>query len=577
MSTRERAAALARRLRDRSYDALTGADALTLPCVLGILTGLLTGSVMVIFRIVVEQVPSLVLDLPHTEAFHEMPAWLRLLLPTLGGLFIGLVFQMLRPAWRPVGLVHVRERLISADGRMPVVNAITQFGGASVSLMSGHCVGREGPAIHIGATGGSFLGQVLRLPHNQQPVLVACGAAAAIAASFNTPLAGVVFALEVLLKQMTLSGMAPIIMAAVSATAVSRWVFGSSSVFLVPTPATTDLPELWSALLIGVVVGMLSAALVRLLRHFSRRLHNRPLWLRMGSAGLITGLLALPLPHALGTGYGLINEALAGELLPATLALIVLAKLLATAAGLGLGLPGGIIGPTLAIGAAAGGALGALLETNPASYETLHVLLGMGTMMAATLHAPLAALAAISELTGRHEVIFPGMLAVVIGYLVSRDFLRTGSVFEVLMSARGIEDRSDPVVEKLRRLAVARGMHTGFASVDAECERETLERILEQGRQRIVILSPGKASYLITAAEAARVLEKFSDPQLKLLEQAEGRRKLGLLSVGNTLAQARRQFMQGDAEAFQVSTRGVAGEPILGTLLPEDIDEAIRS
>jgi hypothetical protein len=113
--------------------------------------------------------------------------------------------------------------------------------------------------------------------------------------------------------------------------------------------------------------------------------------------------------------------------------------------------------------------------------------------------------------------------------------------------------------------------------VDAECERETLERILEQGRRRIVILSPGNASYLITAEEAARVLEKFSDPQLNLLEQAEGRRKLALLSVGNTLAQARRQFMQGDAEAFQVSTRGMAGEPILGTLLPEDIDEAIRS
>ncbi|MEZ5584747.1 MAG: chloride channel protein [Candidatus Competibacteraceae bacterium] len=188
---------------------------------LGAWSGLVAGVVMVAFRLVTEIPQVTFLGDANHENYEALSAALRLLLPTLGGLGVGLLFHWLSPTERAVGVVHVMERLAYGEGHLPIKNAGVQFFSAALCIVTGQSVGREGPAVHIGSTCGSWLGQQLRLPDNSIRVLVGCGTAGAIAAAFNTPLAGVIFAMEVILVEYTLASFTPIILAAASATTVS--------------------------------------------------------------------------------------------------------------------------------------------------------------------------------------------------------------------------------------------------------------------------------------------------------------------------------------------------------------------
>ena len=193
---------------------------------LAIPVGLLSGGVIILFRMLVESGQGLLLPGGDVEYYEGLPPELRLVLPVAGGLLIGLLWQALKPAGREVGIIHVMERLAYHQGRLPWRNAVAQFIGAALSIISGHSVGREGPSVHLGATSGSLLGQWLRLPNNTNRTLAACGIAAAIAASFNTPLAGVIFAMEVVMMEYSLISFAPVILSAVTATTLTRIVFG---------------------------------------------------------------------------------------------------------------------------------------------------------------------------------------------------------------------------------------------------------------------------------------------------------------------------------------------------------------
>ena len=200
---------------DRLRLRLASVDALLLLAVLGLLVGLLAGGVTLAFRLLVEDIQSAFLS--HPEDYEALGWQARLLIPLAGGILVGTVLHFLSHEQRAVGIVHVMERLNYHEGHLPLRNIFVQFFGAAVSIISGHSVGREGPSVHLGAGSGSVLGQALRLPNNSIRTLVACGAAAAIAASFNTPLAGVIFAMEVILLEYTISGFVPVILAAVSA------------------------------------------------------------------------------------------------------------------------------------------------------------------------------------------------------------------------------------------------------------------------------------------------------------------------------------------------------------------------
>ena len=266
--------------------------------------------------------------------------------------------------------------------------------------------------------------------------------AAGIAASFNTPLAGVIFSVEVIMLEYSVASIIPIILAAVSATALSNAVFGSESTFRAAIEIGS-LAEMPLVLLLGLAAGTVSALFNQLVESTTRHSQSLPFWLRTFLAGLLLGLFGVLVPQVMGIGYDTVNAALNGSLTFSLLIIILVAKLLATSGAIGLGIPGGTIGPVLFMGAMLGGLVGMLgeypmfngLVSNPAFY----VLIGMGAMMGASLQAPLAALAAMMELSHHPDIIMPGMLAIVVAGLVSKRVFKKDSLFVTLLRANDID------------------------------------------------------------------------------------------------------------------------------------------
>ncbi len=578
MITKLRKWSRGRAYRERVSVHFAGSEAVFLPSLVGLAAGIVTGLGMVAFRIVIEGSQRALLGSDDPESFETLGPVMRFIFPVVGALALGAWFQWQPPITRQVGVAHVLERLAFHDGHLPIRNAINQFIGGAISLISGHSAGREGPAIHIGATASSWMGDRAHLPNNTLRILVGCGSAAAIAASFNTPLAGVVFAMEVVLMEYTLAGFAPIILAAVSATAVSRAFFGADAAFDVPAIAAVEQGQLPLLLLAGIIIGALAAVLVRMLGVIASVSGAVPVWLRFGLAGVATGMIAIAAPAVMGIGYDTVNSALVGSLSLGALVTICLFKLLATAVGLGLGIPGGVIGPALVLGAAAGGALGiGFVQAGISATDTgaLWVLIGMGAMMSATLHAPLAALTALLELTGDHGVVFPAMLAITAAYLTCRSLFRTRSVFETLMQARGIELRSDPFAQSLSRLGVARAMDTDFAIIEAKVSRQDLANVFRAKPEWLLIRGNSEMWRLLPAAEIVGLLDTDESEDFDLLELPLRRRSVVAVGFRSTLAEAHRRMEKEGLDALYVTALRDGGE-IIGILTRESMEHAYR-
>lgn len=503
---------------ERLRHDLARADAMAALSAMGVVAGLVVGVVIVAFRLLTEQALVLAGLVDDGEHFEALSWQWRLALPTVGGLLVGLLFGAVAEASRQVGPAHVMARLASHAGRMPWPNAAMQFVGGAISIVCGHSVGREGPVIHVGAASASLLGQWLRLPNNSIRTLVACGVAGAIAASFNTPIAGVVFAMEVVMLEYTLVGFAPVILAAVSATALSWLVYGPDPAFSVPELALWSLLELPWIVLLGLVVGGLAAAYVAGTRRLDERSRGYPLWLRATAAGAFTGLCALAAPEVMGLGYDTVQLALLGEIGLATLALIALLKLAATIACGGLGVPGGLIGPMVVMGATAGGALGIVGEwllPGAGASAGFYAMLGVAAMMGASLQAPLAALMAILELTANAGILLPGMAAVIPALLVARAVFGQDPIFVAILRGRGMDYRFDPIAALLERTGVAAAMNGRFAVVERSAPPGQLGSALAgspdwllvvEGREVRAALRPPPAAIEPDATAAADAL-----------------------------------------------------------------------
>ena len=271
----------------------------------------------------------------------------------LVGAAVSLHLNRLPPDSRRFGVV-TSWNACADQGHMPLRSAIYQFVGGIAGLTVGLSGGREGPAVHLGAATSSLLGNAVRLPNNSIRTLVACGSAAAIGASFNTPMAGVIFAMEVVMMEYTIASFIPVIIASVTATVVNRWFFGDVIAFSVPETELRSLLEIPYITLAGVAVGVVGSAFILMVRTIAR-LQVGPFWIRAMAAGAVTGLAAMVAPAVLGVGYDTVNQALLGQLAWTALLVILIAKTVASAACVGVGLPVGMIGPTLVMGAMLGG------------------------------------------------------------------------------------------------------------------------------------------------------------------------------------------------------------------------------
>jgi len=424
---------------------------------LGLICGLLSASIIILFRLFMDGMAGVIMPSGDIEGFEQLSPAARLFLCVGGGLVVGLILQLIKPKTRSVGVLHVIERLDYHQGYLSLKNAVVQFFTAGISLVSGHSVGREGPSVHLGAAAGSLLGQRLHIPNNGIRILVGSGVAAAISAAFNTPLAGVIFAMEVVIMEYTVIGFTPVIIAAVSATTLTRLTLGDANAIIIPPFDVNMIQELPMVAVMGALIGCISAIFIRSTMLTSSIFAKQAIWIRTLLAGVITGLIAMQLPQIMGTGYDTVDQLLLGQLGIGLVIILVIAKTFATASAIGLGIPAGLIGPTLFIGASAGSAIGICASYyNPElASSSYYATLGMAAMMAATLQAPLAALIYLLELTGDQAIILPGMTAVITASLITRIVFKKSSIYRHLMLSKGLDYRNSPLSIALRRVGVA--------------------------------------------------------------------------------------------------------------------------
>ena len=565
-------------------------DALIHLAFLGLITGFLAGGVIVLFRLAVEKTQDYLLPGSGPENYEALAPLLQFLFPVVASILLALLFYKWSKGIRVLGVARVMERIAYHQGYLTLRGFFIQFIGAGIAIIGGHSVGREGPHAYLGATAASLFGQYFRLPNNSIRTLVASGAAAGIAASFNTPLAGVIFALEVIMMEYALNSFVPVMLAAVMATALSNAVLGGEPAFIVPALHATPLAELPVVLVLGVIVGACAALFNHVLTVIATQTQRFEIWWRILAAGILVGALALLQPAILGIGYDTVNATLLGEYTLWTLLSLMFLKLLATSVSVGLGIPGGMIGPAFFIGAALGGAVGLVamwLYGDSVTHVGFYALLGMGAMMGASLQAPLAALTAIMELTYNPGIIMPGMLVIVVAQLTASEVFNKQSLFIAMLRSNGLDYAVDPALQVLRSAGIASVLDNSFERFDAEITREEAEEIIQSGKEWIIINNKkGEIVALMPTSELAKYFHRDDllneeiaqreDNTINLLEIPAKRLQLSPISIQANLLEAHEAF-RNNAEALYVVFQEDNVSPhthIYGIVTPEKIEEA---
>ncbi|MCC2617458.1 chloride channel protein [Aestuariibacter halophilus] len=455
-------------------------------CLLGIIGGVCAASLIIVFRIGVEYLQSLYVqggaDLSTTSPLF------RLLLPFIGALLIiAFAFVTGFKHYR-MGIPFVIHRVKVRYGHIPFRTTLNQFFGGMVALASGFVVGREGPSVHLGAAGSSFLGQWLKLPYNSIRILAGCGIAAGISASFNTPFAAVIFVMEVVLREYKIHIFIPVMLAAACGSVLTRIAFGE--VHELSFLQFKDFNHWYYALLIpfgmmlGGVASLFNTQLMNIIRWF------RPVkmvW-RLLIAALVTGLIGMFLPEAMGSGFEEVHAVIQADGMQMLL-IILAAKIVLTWIAIGLGIPGGVIGPVFVLGMLCGAVMIAPLQwflPDVEAYTNSFALLGIAGLLTAVLHAPLAALSAVMELSYNPAVILPAMLVIVPAYVTSTQLLGNRSIFIRQLDYQKLSYSTSAVNESLQKTGVLAVMDSNFKMFDDAPERFILE-FLEQAPTQAVV------------------------------------------------------------------------------------------
>jgi CIC family chloride channel protein len=521
--------------------SLASFDAVRQFAILGILSGIVTGVVILAFRTLIE-IPLAIFLNNDFDNFEALPRAFYFIVPAVGAIFLAILLTLIKQEHRSVGPVHVLERLARHQGHLPWQNAVTQFCAGIIALASGQSGGREGPAVHLGAAGSSLLGQSLSLPNNSIRILVGCGAAAAISASFNTPMAGVIFSMEVIIMEYTIAGFIPVILAAVTATMINHLVYGNETAFFVPlTVADYSLHDSPFLVLEGFLIGTVAAIFVHLIALIYRYAPST-VGRRMLVAGIVTGILALAVPQVLGVGYDTVTLALEGKIGIVILISALAFKLLATATTIALGVPVGVIGPTIFIGAMAGGTLGILgaaMMPEAASSQGFYVMLGMGAMMGAVLQAPLAALMAVMEMTNNSHIILPAMLVIIVANLTANQVFKIESIFVTQMKILGLEFRQNPLSMALNRASVASIMSRSFERVPRVISIELAAELGRDSPTWLLVDGTNGPSFILRTEDLRQHLEAGSHKNdIDLTEIPATRKDISSIMLQATLSEA---------------------------------------
>lgn len=393
------------------------------------------------------------------EWIATLPWWYRLLLPALGGLLVGPIVHFIAGEVRGSGVPEVMESVAVRGGSIRPRVIVSKVLAATITIGSGGSAGREGPIVQIGSAIGSLFGQILSVSARRLRTFVACGAAAGIAATFNAPIAGALFSVEVIIGDFAVTQFSPIVISSVVATVISRHYIGDFPAFVVPQYHLTSAYEFIPYSLLGILAGLLAVlfmiALYSTQDYFGKL--KVPVILRPALGGLLVGVIALFFPQVYGVGYESINQALWGRDVSWLLAALIFAKIAATSTTLGSGGSGGVFAPCLFIGAMLGGLVGKqahLLHPELFSDAGAYALVGMGAMVAGATHAPISAILIIFELTNDYRIIAPLMLACITSVSLAT-YLKKESIYTMKLVSRGLNIFEGRDVNILRGLRVS--------------------------------------------------------------------------------------------------------------------------
>lgn len=377
------------------------------------------------------------------EASQSLPAWQRVLIPCLGGLGAGLVLFWGLRFVRSRGTQNLVEVVVAGDGRLGMRAALVKTLSSILSISTGASIGREGSIIQLTATLSSKFGQIAKWQPYRLRLLVACGAASGLAAAYHAPVSGAVFAAQIVLGNFSMNLFAPLVFASVVATMVSRSFFGMHPWYEVPQVDFNHLSQLSWFVVLGMLAGALGASFLKMLRYSEQQFERLawPVFQRLALSGLLVGLLAIRFPEVFGNGYSVANRILQEEFDLRLLAGVFCAKLLATLVTVGSGTVGGVMTPTLFIGAALGSAFGEVLHLLGCAMDlptATFALVGMGSALSATIHSPLLALIMMFEISLNYSIVPPLMIACAVATLVARR-LHPDSVYTEPLRRRGVE------------------------------------------------------------------------------------------------------------------------------------------
>lgn len=478
-----------------------------------ILIGSLSGLVAVAFDALVRLVEALVLRLDAGMG-PAAAAFVTLATPAAGGLLVAPIVTWLAPDARGSGIPHVMVAVSNLGGRVPRRLLLWRPLATALSIGSGASLGTEGPVVQMGAALASVWSGWRRLNDERRRNLAAVAAAGGIAATFNAPIAGVLFALEVVLGQLQGRYFASVVVGAVAATAVSRSMLGDAPAFEVPADYVLRTPlELPLYLVLGVLASLLAVIFIRVMVA-SEDLFNRakvPAALRPAAGGLLVGALALVLPEVLGRGYGTTGAILQEELrAPVLLAALLVAKMAATGISIGSWGSGGIFAPVLMVGATFGSLFAAAaqgvlpaMELRPGPYA----LVGMAAVFAGVTRAPMSSIVMIFEISGSYELILPLLLAAVIATL-GADLLHPESFYALMLSRRGLSLMRLREIDLLQTVTVAEVMDREVPRVFAEeTIRDLADRLFATGHQGFVVVrraAPERMVGIVTLTDLER-------------------------------------------------------------------------
>ncbi len=496
----------------------------------------------------------------------------RVLVPTVAGALVAVLSLVTRQPLGGHGTAGIIEAIWLRAGRLRLTRALVRAAVSIVAVAMGASLGREGALIQTGAAAASKLGRVGRVPPHQARLLVACGAAAGIAAAYNVPIGGALFSLEVLLGSFALELFGPIVVSSVVATLISRALVANHPSYLIPHYALMSPGELLRAVFIGPLMGVASALYIVVIDRVAQladRVPRKLAPLMPVAAMAALGVASLWLPELLGNGYDTVNASLLSAVPLMLLVALPLAKLVATATCAGAGVPGGLFTPSLFYGALLGGAYGALTQrlgggAPPGAYA----LLGMGAMLAGTTHASVSAVLIIFELTGDYGLILPLMLGCVVAAGVSRRLV-SDSLYTCVLRRRNVQLPEMPRPHWLRTRRVRDVVIDEAERVPPETPvREVVLRLLNlpAGRDLYVVGPDGKLLGVIDLDALAHIPVQARERLATAADVMDT--QVHPVRIDQSVADAAAAFAETELERLPVVTRD---RELIGTLAKREV------